>query len=197
MSSTTYVGNYSGSGSKNYFYTVSHRKCGFKSFPNKSLADFSYSVQSDLAKKNLAPRVYGEVGRIKIPKYYVDKKFKTHKELVLSDWGYLTEVAKPFYCHRPNCDSGCFYSYSCSNQTKINKLMEDILSFGLNYHDAHNDNLGYVTRGKQKVLVVIDLGAESIVDDEGNYPNVCWDGDEESYCECEECEQKRYRYCHE
>lgn len=194
MSSTCYVGNYSDSGSKNSFYTISHRKCGFKSFPNKSLATFSHAVQSDLAKKDLAPRVYGEVGRIQIPQYYVDKKFKTHKELVLSGWGYLTEIAKPFYCHREGCDDdGCL----CSNKIKINKLLDDISSFGLNYHDAHNGNLGYVNRGKQKVLVVIDLGAESITDDEGNYPDVCWDGDEESYCECEECEHKRYRYCHE
>lgn len=186
MSSTCYVGKFSDSGSQNSFYTISHRKCGFKSFPNKSLATFSHAVQTDLARLDLAPRVYSQIGRINIPNYYVDKKFKTQKQLVLSNWGYLTEIAKPFKCNGNNCCEGCLFNYSCKNKEKIEELLDNISSFGINYHDAHNDNLGYVIRNKKRVLVIVDLGAESVTDDEGIYPDVCWDGTE-NYCECDKC----------
>ena len=191
MNSTCYVGKFSDSGSQNSFYTISHRKCGFKSFPNKSLATFSHAVQTDLARLDLAPRVYSQVGRINIPNYYVDKKFKTQKQLVLSNWGYLTEIAKPFSCNNLNCDEGCLFCYSgCKKAERIEELLDKIESLGLNYHDAHNGNLGYVTRGKKRVLVIIDVGAESIIDEEGIYPDVCWDGAEDIDCQCEKCLQK-------
>ena len=77
----------------------------------------------------------------------------------------------------------------------ICSLLDDIESCGLDYIDAHAHNLGYVKRGKSKILVVIDCGAESVspCDNDGFYPEVCWDGAEDMECCCDKCKEK-YSY---
>lgn len=195
MAKYDYIGKYSDGGSQNSFYKVRGKKYGFKSFPNKSLATYAHDVQHDLSKTDLAPRVYSSVCRIRIPQYCVDvKTMKTKTHYVLSDWGYLTEIAEPYHCTSGDyCDGDCANDSGCVHYDSISNLLDDINEYGLAYIDAHEHNLGYVKRGKNKILVVIDLGAESVSDEVGNYPDVCWDGAEDMDCCCEKCEA-RYNY---
>jgi hypothetical protein len=191
---TMYVGKYADGGSKNSFYKMKGRRYGFKSFPNKSLADFAHAVQRDLSEPyTLAPRVYSPVCRIRIPNYFAvsDGKggIRREEKLVLSDWGYLTEIASP--CHCRKCDRYCYENDLCDKYETINDLVSEIYdSFGINYNDTHNANLGYVKRGKNKVLVIVDVGRESM-GEIGEYEEPCWaegtGGDEYEYCSCNKC----------
>jgi len=186
----SYVGRYSDGGSQNSFYKVKGKKYGFKSFPNKSLATFAHKVQDVLSQEYLAPYVLSPVCRIRVPNYFAEHDgrngIRTVTKMVLSNWGYLTEIAKPYTCNDEECDGRCLDS-GCENCYKIENLLNDIKGCGLEYMDAHPANLGYVIRGDKKVLVVIDLGAESVYAESDNYPSVCWDGAEDMYCECEQC----------
>lgn len=192
MQKFSYVGRYEDGGSQNSFYKLKGRKQGFKSFPNKSLATFAHKVQSTLSKEDLAPKVYSPVCKIRVPNYFASSDgkggMKTVKQMVLSDWGYLTEIAKPYECDDDECDGCCLDLDSCCrNYGKIENLLDDINKCGLEYMDAHPANLGYVMRKSKRVLVVIDLGAESVYSESDSYPSVCWDGAEDTYCDCEQC----------
>ena len=195
----SYYGRFSDSGSRNSFYEVKNSKYGFKSFPSKNLANFSHAVQSRLSLDDLAPRVYSPVGRIRIEQQMWvgvqngENIFRT--ENVLSDWGYLTEIAKPYHC--PNgddyeCSDHCYYEGGCKNYNKIHDLVERIEKCGIEYTDCHNGNLGWVTRKKKRVLVVIDIGRESIGEfDTSLYPyaNIYdeYDGNGYENCSCTAC----------
>lgn len=192
--SMSYIGKYIDGGSQNSFYRVKGKKYGFKSFPNKSLATFAHKVQDVLSQEYLAPYVYSPVCRIRVPNYFMGRNGKTITQMVLSDWGYLTEIALPFECDSEYCDGDCAYDNGCVYNDTIHTLINDVEGCGLEYIDAHSANLGYVKRGKKKVLVVIDCGAESVrVLDDGIYPEVCWDGAEDFECACENC-RGRYNY---
>lgn len=194
--SYSYVGKYADGGSQNSFYRVKGSKHGFKSFPNKSLAEFAYKVQYTLSQYNLAPKVYSPVCRIRVPNYFLIANGKTETKMILSDWGYLTEIAEPFVCESEDyCDGDCANDDGCMHNNDICSLLDDIESCGLDYIDAHSHNLGYVKRGKNRILVVIDCGAESVnpCDDDGFYPEVCWDGAEDMECCCDKCKEK-YSY---
>lgn len=182
-----YIGRYSDGGSQNSFYKVKGKKYGFKSFPNKSLATYAHSVQHDLSKSDLAPKVYSPVCRIRVPNFFMMADRSTQTLMVLSDWGYLTEIATPYSCTSEDCCGDCANDDNCSNYYALCDLLDGIESYGLSYIDCHTANLGYVKRGQNKILVAIDFGAESITDEEGNYPDVCWDGAEDYECDCEEC----------
>ena len=196
---TKYYGKYTDGGSRNSFYTIEGSKYGFKSFPSKNLAEFAHSVQNRLSKSNLAPFVYSQVGRIRIPEYtYLQgEKVKTHD--ILSDWGYLTEIAKPYECANfcdedYECD-GCYFEGNCKNYGKICTLLNKVEELGIEYSDGHNGNLGWVIRNRKKTLVIIDLGRESISDyDRGIYPDVDEYGESDEYghsnydhCSCTAC----------
>lgn len=187
-----YVGQFSESGSRNSFYRMRNSKYGFKSFPNKKLAEFAHAVQTELSTADLAPKVYSPVAKIRIPEYFIKHNPKTGnitsvKKMVLSDWGYLTEIATPYSCPSEDCCGDCANDDNCANYYALCDLLDGIESYGLSYIDCHTANLGYVKRGQNKILVAIDFGAESITDEEGNYPDVCWDGAEDYECDCEEC----------
>ena len=191
-SSLSYYGQFSDSGSRNSFYTVKSTKYGFKSFPTKSLANFSHAVQSRLSENDLAPRVYSPVGRIRIPSWVTKSdgkgSLKAIEAIELSDWGYLTEIAKPYYCpNDDDCGEHCFYEGGCKNYDKIRHLVDCVEECGIEYTDAHNGNLGWVTRKKKRVLVIIDIGRESIGDyDDSLYP--CVDTyDDYDHCSCSAC----------
>lgn len=193
---SSYVGKYVDGGSQNSFYKVKGKKYGFKSFPNKSLATYAHVVQHTLSKENLAPYVHSPVCRIRVPNYFMCKNGKTETRMVLSNWGYLTEIAEPFHCESGDyCDGDCANDNGCVHNNTISNMLDNIDGCGLDYIDAHEHNLGYVKRGKNKVLVVIDCGRESVCpnDDEGFYPEVCWDGAEDFDCDCEQC-VGRYDY---
>lgn len=190
-----YVGRYSDGGSQNNFYKVKGKKYGFKSFPNKSLATFAHKVQDTLSKESLAPYVLSPVCRIRVPNYFIGRNGKTETHMILSGWGYLTEIAETYNCTSGDyCDGDCANDGGCVHNDTISELICNIEGCGLDYIDAHDHNLGYVKRGKEKVLVVIDCGAESVgVIDDGVYPDVCWDGAEDMECCCEVC-RERYAY---
>lgn len=188
-----YVGRFADSGSQNSFYKVKGKKYGFKGFPNKSLAEYAHTVQSVLSKEDLAPRVHSPVCRIRIPNYFMSNNGESETHMVLSDWGYLTEIASYYSCKTSDeyCDGDCANDPGCANHDTIQNLISDIEGCGLEYVDAHTHNLGYVKRGKRKVLVVIDCGAESVSPiEDGFYPEVCWDGAEDMDCCCKKCEGK-------
>lgn len=194
MQKFAYVGRYEDGGSQNSFYKLKGRKQGFKSFPNKSLATFAHKVQSTLANEDLAPKVYSPVCKIRVPNYFAvsDGKggMKTIKQMVLSDWGYLTEIAETYSCDSEYCDGDCAYNTSCENYSIIQELLTNIEDCDLDYIDAHQHNLGYVKRGQSRLLVVIDVGAESVSATSDYYPEVCWDGAEDMDCFCEQCQTK-------
>lgn len=196
----SYYGQYSDSGSRNSFYQVKNSRYGFKSFPSKNLANFSHAVQSRLAIDDLAPRVYSPVGRIRIEQeMWVGRQNGENifrKENVLSDWGYLTEIAKPYYCangHDYDCGDHCFYEGNCKNYDKVRSLIDKVEECGIEYTDAHNGNLGWVTRKKKRVLVVIDVGRESVGEfDYLQYPDVDmydeeYQDDDYEHCSCSAC----------
>jgi hypothetical protein len=189
-----YVGKYTDSGSQNTFYKVVGKGYGFKSFPNKSLATFAHAVQSHLAPLT-APKVYSPVCRIRVPNYFATSDgnggIKPVTKMILSDWGYLTEIAKPYRCDSEDCCGDCSNDDLCANYYAIHDLLDDMSDNGIDYIDAHEKNLGYVKRGKNKVLVAIDFGRESLhPHDDSDWPDVCWDGAEGMECCCEQCVAK-------
>lgn len=196
MSKFSYVGKYRDSGSQNSFYKVVGKPYGFKSFPNKSLATFAHAVQSHLAPLT-APKVYSPVCRIRIPNYFMQKNADgssgTLTMMVLSNWGYLTEIATKYTCRTYDCGGDCANCDWCSNYYAIQDLLNEMNDNGIEYIDVHEFNLGYVKRENKKVLVAIDFGAESLDADE-SFPEVCWDGAENTECCCEQCELKYKEY---
>jgi len=186
----SYVGKFSDSGSKNTFYKLKGKRCGFKSFPNKSLAEFARTVQGDLSTMVFAPKVYSPICKIRVPNYFMGPNHKPIKKMVLSKWGYLTEIAKPYVCDSENCDGDdCVCNDECDKYEEVNDLLLAVnYHFNIEYNDCHPDNLGYVKRGGKSVLVLIDLGRESVGDiSETNYSEPCWDGDGDSDCYCSKC----------
>ena len=186
MSSTIYVGKYIDSGSKNTFYHIvgSNRQYGFKAFPTKDKACWSYNVQKELSLVTAAPFVASEVGRITL---------KETNEL--SGWGYITEVAtKVRYCNRPNCCCDRWNSEKgCKNLERINELTDIMDSMGLCFTDGHIANFGMVKRKDKKIMVLIDTGVEGFDD----WDETIW-GTVERYrdyyddeCGCSECVANR------
>jgi hypothetical protein len=188
MAKYSYVGKYADGGSQNSFYKVKGKPYGFKSFPNKSLATFAHAVQSHLAPLT-APMVHSPVCRIRVPHYFVGPNYTTKTQMVLSDWGYLTEIATPYVCNDADCD-GCSECDWCPNYYTIQDLLGDMSDCGIEYIDAHEHNFGYVKRNGIKVLVPIDFGREGIGEVDDSFPEVCWDGAEDVECYCESCRSK-------
>lgn len=176
----SYVGLYDDAGSKNAFYLIKDRKIGFKEFENKNEAEFAYRVQSILADKNLAPRVYGQVGMIR------------KQDGELTAYGYLTEVARPMPCcqDEDNCDGECFES-GCDNSNIIAEVVECLEWEGLDYRDHHRGNFGFVRRNNRWIPVVIDVGIESFSEwDEGIYGR--FEHPDNYYgCDCSDCVRNR------
>jgi hypothetical protein len=161
-----------GEGSRSLFYKLNQRGKGFKTFLDRHDAEYARDVQLELSRLDLAPRVYSEVGRIRIG----DR---------LSRWGYVTEVAKVITPHRTSCNC-----YRCDNleneyEEEIGELQERIERAGYYFGDAHTGNVGYITRNCKKIMVCIDTGEESVQPYES-------DGDYDAYsCNCNEC--RKYR----
>lgn len=185
----SYVGLYDDAGSRNAFYRIQkkigRKRVGFKEFENKQQAEFAHRVQKHLAKYNLAPMVYGDVGYI--------RKYK-HDSGEFTAYGYLTEVARLMpKCYDDDCDGDCNCS-DCSNNTIINEIVEALSHLGLEYTDAHRGNFGYVRRQGKWIPVVIDVGVESFGEwDESIYGEFYYD-DEMNECDCPQCQQRREQY---
>jgi len=80
---SSYVGEYRDSGSGSSFYTIkNHKGIGFKTFETKYKAQFAHNIQSVLCESDMAPRVYGDIGRIRV----CGNK--------LTDWGVFDRTGK-------------------------------------------------------------------------------------------------------
>lgn len=134
-------------GTRSYFFRLK-RNNGFKTFRSKEEADYAHSVQTALAKHDLAPYVRSEVGRVRTGNR-------------LSDWGFVTEIARTVKLRSHEEDNGSLevperlhdrlYSLDCG-----------IDRAGYHFIDAHVGNVGYVRRRGRSVLVCIDTGEESV-----------------------------------
>lgn len=181
MQKFSYVGKYEDSGSRNSFYKLKNSKYGFKSYPNKSLAEFGYEVQSCLSLNDFAPKVYSPVCKIRVPNWFMVKNkrgdYVQQKQMVLSDWGYLTEIAKPYVCDSDYCDNDCSNNSCCDNYITIDIMLGRIEEYyGLEYIDSHEANLGFVTRKGKKTIVIVDVGREGF-GDIGDFTEPVWDGE--------------------
>ena len=117
------------------FYTLKESKTiGFKEFVSKSKAQYAYKIQKKLAQLRLAPKVYGQVCKIKIDCYgYCES----------TGWGFLTQIVKI----RKNL-----------SHRKIQNLVNNIRQkTKLSFWDCHEYNIGIY---KNK-YVCIDTGKES------------------------------------
>jgi|688.fasta_scaffold182497_3 hypothetical protein len=175
---SSYVGLYDDAGSRNTFFRiVGNKRLGFKCFQDKDNADFAHRIQSGLADMAMAPKVYGDVGRIR----YAGE---------LTEWGYLTEVAKPMAeCYDEEyCDGECFDS-ECSNSINIQSVVWTLEKYhGLSYVDAHRANFGWIKRKSGNILVPIDFGVESFgFVDEEIWGAIDWDCLTEHSCNCTAC----------
>lgn len=170
-----YNATYADSGSRSSFYIIDETR-GFKEFESCEQAEYAHSVQMKLSEYNLAPKVYSEVGRIRIG-----------KEKELSQWGFMTEIAEMIGCGGNDCSCGeCDDLYE-SIYPSVRRLHKRLEKVGVNFADDHIGNVGYVRRRGRNVLVCIDTGEESVYDDE--YANEY--SDYESGCSCEYCQNHR------
>lgn len=146
---------YHSCGSCSSFYTLKNSKCGFKCFADREDAIYARNIQNILSEYNLAPKVYSEVGRIRIGK----------KRKQFSSWGYITEIAQTLGCPGNDCDCGECDSLGSVYEEEINSLLSSIEDLGFIFCDAHIGNLGWIKRKGKKILVCIDTGAESVIED--------------------------------
>ena len=107
-------------------------------------------MQQEMAKNDLAPKVYGDLRKID----YIDSCGVKRR----SSWGYITEIAETINDEEYHENE----YYHDDLRDEIEQLNDDIESYlGISFHDCHFGNVGYVIRNKQKVLVCIDTGEES------------------------------------
>lgn len=192
MGSTIYVGKYIDSGSRNDFYHIvgSNKKYGFKQFTTKENAEWSHRVQSFLSQHDAAPMVASEVGRITLEKSIVDS------DVVLSDWGYVTEVAtKVRLCKNIDCSCDFWTRFGdCPIYQTMAFLTNFMQNNGLFFTDGHIANFGMVKRKNKKVMVLIDCGVEGFDDYDRSvwgYASDSEDGNGYGYnsCSCSNCQR--------
>lgn len=162
---------HSGAGCASYFYKMKNSRRGFKAFDNHDAAFIAHYNQSKLAEYDLAPRVYSEVGRVRIGN---SKR--------LSKWGYITEIATLTCCPGNSCDCCDREDVECELDEEICNLCDEMESIGFYFPDNHSGNVGWVKRNGRNILVCIDTGDESVQSEEGP-------------CFCLEC--KKGRNCRE
>lgn len=134
-------------GTRSYFFRLK-RNNGFKTFRSKEEADYAHRVQTELAKHNLAPYVRSEVGRVRMGNH-------------LSDWGFVTEIARPVTM-RPHEDDGSLMVPQ-RLWDRLGELHCGMERAGYSFGDDHVGNVGYVRRRGRSVLVCIDTGEESVI----------------------------------
>lgn len=164
------IKKHAGEGSRSSFYKLNQRGKGFKTFLDREDAEYAHAIQSELSLNDLAPKVYSEVGRIRIGNR-------------LSPWGYITEVAKTITPHGVSCECSRCEDIEDKYSEEIAELQNDIEDAGYYFGDAHTGNVGFVRRKGYNILVCIDTGRESVEE---------WENERSEYsCECYEC--RKYR----
>lgn len=122
-------------GSASFYILKESKTLGFKEFRSKKDAIFAYKTQQKLSRLGLAPKVHGEVCRIKVRVY--DDCFTS------TGWGFITQIVK---------------TTKRLSRQKIQKLVNDIRKKAkLSFWDCHEYNIG-IYRNK---YVCIDTGKES------------------------------------
>lgn len=154
------VKNYKSEGSRSSFYTIKNSKRGFKTFEDYDSAFIAHYNQKELAKYDLAPRVYSDVGRIRL-----------HGKR-LSDWGYITEIAQTIGCGGNDCGCCDREELEVDYEDYITELCQNMEDNGFYFGDCHIGNVGFVVRKnalgeKVNVMVCIDTGDESVTSDGG------------------------------
>ena len=147
---------HSGAGCASYFYKMKHSRRGFKAFDNHDAAFIAHYNQTKLAEHDLAPRVYSEVGRVRIGN---SKR--------LSKWGYITEIATLTCCPGNSCDCCDREDIECGLEEEILNLCDEMENIGFYFPDNHSGNVGWVKRNGRNILVCIDTGDESVQSDDG------------------------------
>lgn len=127
-----------------------HPDLGFKSFKSKSKAIDARKNQILLAQFDLAPVPLSNI--CQIPYNFPESVLRYMKpENTYTGWGFITEKADLL----PNNDINVPYK-------KIQDLVDSIWEkTRMKFWDCHENNIGYVKRGRSKKLVCIDTGAES------------------------------------
>jgi len=149
----------SGSGCASVFYKVRRMARGFKTFNSKQDAVIAHLNQSELAEHSLAPYVYSDVCRVR------------HADGKLSKWGFMTEMAETIKRDLDN-----YYEQEEMYGDEILSLVNDCREVGFSFGDHHLGNVGYVVRDGYKIMVVIDTGDESIVNEDRCYCVSCRKG---------------------
>lgn len=167
------VGDYENCGSRSAFYILDGER-GFKEFETEEDAQYAHYVQSKLAYHNLAPKVLSDIGKIRF-----------RHDMVLSNWGYITEIAEMIGCGGNVCECGECEDIFDSIPRQRTRLVNKIEALGLEFMDAHVGNVGFVNRKGRKVLVCIDCGKESVYDSDVD------DNYLEDDCGCEQCKARR------
>lgn len=153
--SSTLVGKYVEEGSRSAFYRIGKGR-GFKEFSTYWDAEYSHCLQTRAAKAGLAPAVYSQVGKIKLTGYGYNGSGEKQ-----SDWGYITQIAKPISCGG-NC--GCYKcnemedKYDSDTQLIVDRLEQEC---NICYNDNHIGNFGFIRKNGFYHLVCIDFGPES------------------------------------
>lgn len=148
-----------------------HTDLGFKSFKRKDKADIAWKNQVLLSKFDLAPMPITSVCKLKYSHDDPLSVFLSPDSLV-SSWGFVTEKADLIQCQD---DSKIPFR-------KIQKLVNSIYQkTKLKFWDCHENNIGYIKRGRKKKMVCIDTGKESF----NSYSNA-W-GFEEPGPKCPYC----------
>jgi hypothetical protein len=151
------------------FYPIKgHSFLGFKEFRSKRKANYSRSVQKELSKFDLAPKIYSPVCKLK----FFDRDDPDYD--CISDWGYVTEVAEDIQPKKLSL-------------AKIQNLVNEIYEkSGLKFWDCHYYNIGLVDRNNTQKLVCIDTGKESF-DGYANAWGFAEPGPKCSYCNKYQC----------
>ena len=144
-----------GAGCASYFYKMKNSRRGFKAFDCYDSAMIAHYNQSKLSEHDLAPRVYSEVGRVRIG--------NTKK---LSKWGYITEIAELVCCPGNSCDCCDREDHDEELWNEIVNLSDEMADRGFYFPDNHAGNVGYIKRNGHKILVCIDTGDESVQSDD-------------------------------
>jgi hypothetical protein len=177
----TIVGQYENEGSMSAFYVIDNKR-GFKEFSGKYEAEYAHAVQSKLETYDMAPYVLSQVGKIRM------------SNGDLSEWGYITEIAKTIGCGGNSCSCGeCDDTLEYSYDRQICKLAHEMMyTAGVEFTDCHIGNVGFVRRNGKRVMVCIDFGSESVCDED--CPIDPYDDNEyDSECDCSDClEAKGY-----
>jgi hypothetical protein len=173
-----YNAQFADAGSRSSFYIIDETR-GFKEFESCEQAEYAHNVQKKLSQYNLAPKVYSEVGRIRIG-----------KEKELSQWGFMTEIAEMLGCGGNDCGCGeCDDVYE-EKFPAIKRLHKKLEKIGINFADDHIGNIGYIRRRGRKVLVCIDTGEESIYDEDFSIGYDDYSGS----CKCTYCQNHKGSY---